>query len=127
MTFIADLAPYDYYGDAPAGLAVGWLDAARGFNTGTCPQEVRNRLVDLAARPVRLMRGYHYCQFCWAEAEPPVQAEHNPHLTVSHDDVARGNGELWFTAPDGTHYAAPTLIIHYIDDHAYLPPPSFIS
>lgn len=77
--------------------------------------------------PIALMRGYHYCQFCWAEAGPPVYAEHNPHLTVSHDDVAHGNGELWFTAPDGTHYAAPTLVVHYIDEHSYLPPPAFIS
>lgn len=40
----------------------------------------------------------------------------------SHSDVARGNGEIWPTSTDGTHYVAPTLVVHYIDVHAYLPP-----
>jgi hypothetical protein len=126
MTFIADLAPYDYYGDAPEALAVGWLDATREFTTGTCPQDVVIRLADLVPHPVRIMRGYHYCQFCWAVAGPPVYAEDNPDLIVSHDDIAHGTGELWFTAPDDTHYAAPTPVVHYIDIHAYLPPTAFM-
>ncbi len=41
-------------------------------------------------------------------------------------DVKRGNGEIWLTIHDGTNYAAPTLILHYIDEHAYLPPVAFI-
>jgi hypothetical protein len=31
MAFIADLAPYDYYRDAPDGMAVGWLDEVQPF------------------------------------------------------------------------------------------------
>jgi hypothetical protein len=41
-------------------------------------------------------------------------------------DVARGNGEVWITAAVGATYAAPVLIVHYIDAHAYLPPASFV-
>jgi hypothetical protein len=72
------------------------------------------------------MRGVHYCQWCWDKAGPPQYAAHNPQLIVSHGDVPHANGEIWLTAPDGTHYVAPTLISHYIDEHAYLPPGAFL-
>ena len=108
MTFIADLAAYDYHPGAPVGLAVGWLDASTPFTSGTCPDDVRDRLVDLAARPVRVMRGQHHCPYCTGDA------------------VARGSGEVWVTGPDGTAYGAPALIAHYVSDHGYLPPPAFL-
>jgi hypothetical protein len=41
-------------------------------------------------------------------------------------NVARGHGEIWLTAPDGTNFAAPELIVHHIDEHQYLPPNEFI-
>jgi len=28
---------------------------------------------------------------------------------------------------DGTNYASPTLIVHYIDEHSYLPPDVYIA
>jgi hypothetical protein len=127
MAFIADLAPYDYHGAAPDGIAVGWLEEVQPFRTGGCPEDVRNRLAELAEHPVRLMRGWHHCQFCWTAAGAPGRADHNPHLIVSHLDVARGNGELWLTTADGTNYVAPTLVVHYLDAHAYMPPQAFIA
>ncbi|WP_028046131.1 hypothetical protein [Cellulomonas sp. URHE0023] len=119
MAHIADLAPYDYDREAPDALAVGWLDESAPFATGACPEDVTVRLVELAAHPVRLMRGYHYCQFCWRAAPPPQFLRAAP-------DVAHGNGEIWITATDGTIYAAPVLIAHYIDAHSYLPPIGFV-
>ena len=62
MTHIRDLAPYDYHPRSPPAIAVGWLDAGARFASGPCPQDVRDRLEDLSRDPVRLMRGYHYCQ-----------------------------------------------------------------
>lgn len=125
MTFIADLTPYDYYPGAPEALAVGWLDESEHFASGTCPPDVRNRLRELSAAPVRLMRGIHYCQFCERTAAPPnlLRAEINLFEPL---DVAFGNGEIWITATDGTNYAAPALIAHYVDAHAYLPPTAFV-
>ena len=35
-------------------------------------------------------------------------------------------GEFHVQAKDGTIYSAPTLILHYIDEHNYLPPEGFI-
>ncbi|HBY23438.1 MAG: hypothetical protein WAV45_11255 [Propionibacteriaceae bacterium] len=126
MAFIADLAAYDYYPVASEALAVGWLDGAERFETGACPSDVTERLKVLASAPVRLMRGYHYCQFCEHSAPPPKLLRADINLYEA-PDVPRGNGEVWLTSPDGTNYAAPVLIVHYIEAHAYLPPARFIN
>jgi hypothetical protein len=36
-----------------------------------------------------------------------------------------GNGEIWVPGDD-VIYAAPVLIVHYIEEHGYLPPPQFL-
>lgn len=125
MTFIADLAPYDYVEDAPPALAVGWLGPERPFTKGACPRDVRDQLVALAVRPRHAMRGYHVCPFC----PPGTSRDHM--LRV--EDPSKpgtfawlGHAEVWVEGADGTRYAAPTLIVHYIDEHGYLPPPAFI-
>jgi hypothetical protein len=125
VTFIADLAPYDYYPGALPALAVGWLDSGAPFTVGSCPQDVRDRLQDLGRKPVRLMRGYHYCQFCLATAGPERLLRADIRLYEA-PDVARGNGEIWLTSPGGTNFAAPVLVTHYIDEHGYMPPSMFI-
>jgi hypothetical protein len=125
VTHIPDLAPYNYYPRAPDALAVGWLDSTEPFPTGAFPQDVLPRLKELSERPVRLMRGYHYCQFCQAVSRPPRLLRADIRL-YEPPDVAHGNGEIWITGPDGVNFAAPVLIVHYIDEHGYLPPRSFI-
>ena len=126
MTFIPDLGRYDYYPAPMEALAVGWLDISEPFTTGTCPPDVRDRLAEFSRQPVRLMRGIHYCQFCAAIAEPPRLLRADIRLYES-PDVACGNGEIWLTAPNGVYYAAPMMIVHYVDDHHYLPPDVFVA
>ena len=124
MTFIADLAPYDYKKDAPDALAVGWLDPQHQFTVGVCPQDVRDRLVTLALNPRHVARGYQLCLFC-----PSTSRERMLRVEVP-DQPGRfawlGHAEIWVDGVDGTSYAAPTLAIHYIDEHDYLPPPAFV-
>lgn len=125
MSFIADLAPYDYLDDAPPALAVGWLDPSQPFTGGTCPRDVRDRLVALAREPRHTMRGFHDCLFCFPD-EPRdhmLQVE-DPNQPGSFAWL--GHAEIWVVGADGTNYAAPTLVVHYIDEHDYLPPASFI-
>ncbi len=125
MTFIADLAPYDYVEHAPPALAVGWLDAEHQFTVGACPPDVRDRLVTLAAAPRHPMRGYHFCPFCPGEQdEDHMLRVEDP--TQPGNFVWLGNAEVWVEGADGTRYAAPTLVVHYIDEHDYRPPPAFI-
>lgn len=125
MTFIADLAPYDYVTDAPPALAVGWLDPCQQFAVGACPRDVRDRLVVLARDGRHVMRGFHDCQFCSRDdsADHMLQVE-DP--TEPGSFVWLGNAEIWALGEDGTNYAAPTLVIHYIDEHGYMPPVAFI-
>jgi hypothetical protein len=37
-----------------------------------------------------------------------------------------GNGEIWVRDAGGIWYAAPRLIIHYVEKHRYCPPRVFI-
>lgn len=125
VTHIPDLAPYDYYPGAPEALAVGWLDASETFSTGECPPDVRDHVEDLSREPVRLTRGRHYCQFCEATVPPPKRLRADMPVYEA-PDVASGNGEIWVTDHGGTNFAAPVLVLHYIDEHDYLPPTPFI-
>jgi len=69
--------------------------------------QVVERMKLLAANPVNLYRGYHFCDLC-------------------PDRSARGNGEIR-AAGDGIIYAAPVLIVHYIEAHGYQPPAAFLA
>jgi len=40
--------------------------------------------------------------------------------------VSMGNGEIRVPAADGSLFAAPTLIGHYVAVHGYLPPAEFL-
>jgi hypothetical protein len=62
-------------------------------------------------------RGIHFCDLC-----PP--AEHSASSVVS--ARARGNAEIRVVGADGTRYAAPTLLHHYVLVHGYGPPQEFV-
>ncbi|SNX56768.1 hypothetical protein SAMN06272735_1221 [Streptomyces sp. TLI_55] len=124
--FYEDLSPYDYFEDetfaaegrsffrvgfrpAYRRLAVGWLEVGRPCATGPVPAAFTEKLrAIIAVQSVNLCRGWHFCDLC-----PP-------------DDPARGNGEIRVPGAPGTAYAAPVLIGHYIDAHAYRPPQVFV-
>jgi hypothetical protein len=118
MTFIGDLSTYTYRGAAdPCIVAVGWLDADHRYPQGEPDRRFRDRLVTLAADPVEMMRGFHDCQLCDEESPIVLDVPGDGHALL-------GSGEIRITA-SGLTYAAPTLIIHYIDSHAYRPPEEF--
>lgn len=123
MTFIPDLAPYDYVKGAPPALCVGWLDPMHQFTAGACPRDARDRLVALARTPSNVMRGYHLCLFCSPPREDMLRVE-DPNEQGCFAWL--GHAEIWVEGADGTRYAAPTLVVHYIDEHEYLPPRDFI-
>jgi hypothetical protein len=107
MTYFADLTPYTYleHDDAPElpVVNVGWLDAEHAFPKGQAPDHLVAGLARRAEHPDQLTRGYHYCELC---------------------QEARGNGEIR-VRDDTRIYAAPTLVVHYITEHGYLPPEDF--
>jgi len=122
MTWFADLTPYSYgpSREDPKPLNVGWLSIKQPFPTGATSVEFQRRLGELCARPADIgfvCMGPHSCEWC----VPALRAKG---VTVFADGEM-ATGEIRVRGPRGM-YAAPTMIIHYVTAHGYLPPPEFI-
>lgn len=105
MTYFPDLSPYCYAGEREEKTVnIGWISPEHSFTKGKVPQEVISRLKEICKQPVVLSFGFHECEFC--------------HRVV-------GNGEIRVAGQD-ILYASPVLIVHYIEEHHYLPPVEFI-
>jgi hypothetical protein len=91
-------------------VAVGWLENGYPFKTGPVPRALLSKLCKLAKDPKNPMWGFHECDIC----------------TTSWRKRPQGNGEIHVVGSDGTAYVAPTLIVHYIKAHNYLPPKDFV-
>jgi hypothetical protein len=114
MSYFLDMTPHTYTpADGLKLLNVGWLDEAYPFARGVTPAEFRTALLLLCEQPVYLHRGFHTCQFC------PKNARHAQAAGI-------GNGQIRVMGADGTWYAAPTMIHHYVTAHNYLPPAAFV-
>jgi hypothetical protein len=118
-----DLSSYNY--EVPLPLPgvrnVGWLSKGIPYPTGNVPSELVESLKQWATKgEANRMRGYELCRFC----------SHNGYEQMS---VFCGSLQLWLGAseiwmPDGSGgiFAAPSLIIHYVEAHNYLPPTEFV-
>jgi len=118
--FFPDLSRYTYTETGENVVNVGWLAAGAPMRIGEVDQIVRDELARMAREPTNLMRGFHYCDFCDAESPIVAFASDAPSTPAY-----LGSGEVRVEAGDIV-YAAPTLIVHYIDAHGYLPPEEFI-
>jgi hypothetical protein len=123
MTYFPDLSPYRYLPEAGnTAVNVGWLAEENSFPTGEAPDGLVAAVLERVRRePVNRMRGFHECEFC------PEDDEYYPAF-IEHEGqrVYLGDCEIWVTGDDGTVYAAPSLIAHYIREHRYLPPEGFV-
>jgi len=129
VTYFADMSPYSYArngrndarAEQPDAVNVGWLGAGHEFPVGQAPAWLVPGILKLVAGGlVNLMRGYHMCHLCERPYWPPIEMEFNGR------EEMLGNGEIRVRGADGTLYAAPSLIAHYVAEHAYLPPDGFI-
>lgn len=134
MTYFEDLTPYTYSpGDdeqPPAEvLNVGWLERGHDFPHGPTPGGLIQGLFELCKRPTHVTRGIHFCDLCERLTPEEYRARWHDLTTFTVDDekVHIGSAEIRVTGPSGTLYAAPTLIIHYVSTHGYLPPADFIA
>jgi len=124
VTYYPDLSAYEYSPDQGDLINVGWLGVGHEFLTGDVSADIRDALVELADNPTNIMRGFHYCEFC--DAESPIRIEGS--TSDGHDFRAvLGTGEIRIRPAGGRTFAAPTLLVHYIDAHQYLPPAEFIA
>ncbi len=102
MTWFADLTPYVYSGISfPGTLNIGWLE--RDYEVGPTSETFRTRLRQLCSeKQVNRTAGWHFCCHC------------------------TGSAEVHIRAPNGQVYAAPSLVLHYVEVHNYRPPDEFI-
>ncbi|WP_444875697.1 DUF7919 family protein [Streptomyces griseicoloratus] len=117
MPYYADLSPYTYDSSDQNALSVGWLDSDHPYPTGPTPDGLVSALVQHANHPVNVHRGMHFCNLC-------------PDFQTARSNISRGNhfigsGEIHIKGRDGRVYAAPLMIIHYLEAHRYLPPEEF--
>lgn len=132
MAYFPDLYPYAYgHGHHPGVMHVGWLDNTHPYATGKVDVPLIEKMKLLAAKPVELYRGLHICELC---IEPPGLVKSvvpnrvviDPKCSWVQWIVGRSsNGEIRVSR-EGTTYAAPVLIVHYIEVHHYLPPRQFL-
>lgn len=121
MAYFSDLSEYSYSPTDERMVNVGWLGSGKAFEAGGVDEAVWDELLRLASDPVNVMRGLHDCEFC--DTESPVRIPSNYSMKKF---ASLGTGEIRVSGEDGKRYAAPTLILHYIRTHSYLPPEVFI-
>ncbi|MCM1214563.1 MAG: hypothetical protein NC331_03545 [Lachnospiraceae bacterium] len=101
-------------------LNVGWLEKGHPFSTGSVPEEFMEKLWKYFRYPVQVCRGYHVCDLC----ENPEKGV--PVIAFKRQKREAGYYEIRAWGKDGTVYAAPSLIFHYILQHEYRPPQEFM-
>lgn len=118
--YYKDLTSYEYY--LPFKLSnvlnVGWLDKNFDFAKGHTSSEFLGKFNKILEEEgifkgrVNQIRGVHPCNFCGAHKF------HSPFI---------GSCELWIPSKGmGIYFAAPSLVIHYIQQHSYCPPKIFV-
>jgi hypothetical protein len=120
MASYDDLTPYAYGTSAEPMLNIGWLGSGSPFPTGDTPPEVIDGLLVLADNQQNIMRGLHDSAFC--NEDSPVRL---PAPGTRRGWVSLGMGELHARGEDRRLYSAPSLVIHYILRHRYMPPAPF--
>lgn len=124
MTYFADLTPYTYLDDSESGpaLNVGWLARGHDHPRGPVPEDFVEALAKLCAtRQMNLTRGRYQCDL--GGCAHPVM----PTARYGDAEETLGAAEIRAEGADGTVYAAPSLIHHYVVEHQYQPPEAFVA
>ena len=132
MTYFSDHSPYAYgHGSHPGVVHVGWLDDIHPYPTGTVDALLIEKMKLLASNPVELYRGKHICELCvkspdLVKTRLPNSVVLDPNCSWARgSDQRSSNGEIRVSG-EGIIFAAPVLIVHYIEVHNYLPPTEFL-
>lgn len=132
MAYFPDLTPYAYGHPQPGVVHVGWLDVVHHFPKGTVEHHLIEKMKHLAATPVELYRGKHLCEVCTVPPDAEMTFVPDRWNVIDTNcswarwaESRQSNGEIRVT-DEGVTYAAPVLIVHYIEEHSYLPPAQFL-
>jgi hypothetical protein len=133
VAYFPDLSAYSYgHGHHPGVVHVGWLDGVHPFPKGSLDRRLIEKIKLFATKPVELYRGKHICEVCAQPKDLIMTFIPNRHKLIDPEcqwakwtAPRSSNGEIRVVS-DGITYAAPVLIVHYIEEHGYLPPAQFI-
>jgi hypothetical protein len=122
MAFFEDLSEYEYFAQRcrPGSKNVGWLERGHTFEKAKPSIETLDLLWSFCTVNVMQARGFHICDLCDDDQRPLVHAERNG-LRLS-----LGSAEIRVFSSNGTCYAAPKLVYHYVRWHDYKPPGVFL-
>jgi hypothetical protein len=112
MTFFPDLGRCSLVAQGDHVRAVGWLHPDHPYTNGPVPAEFLARLKEFITRPSLSgddfcfpgYGGFHTCEFC---------------------GKVHGCGNLGLPADD-LLFVFPDMLVHYIEEHGYRPPDTFI-
>ena len=131
MAYFPDVSPCAYgHRTHPGVVHVGWLDGPHPFARVSIDSRLVRKMKLLAAKPVEVYGGKHVCELC----VPPPGLEKtimpngiaiDPNCSWAKWDHGSSNGEIR-VLHKGVTFAAPVLIVHYIEEHGYLPPVQFL-
>lgn len=124
MTFFRDLSPYEYgsrWGGVAGAQNVGWLADGRPFETASPMKSDLDLIWAHCKVAIHPTRGFHSCDIC------KDLSLHPPKFTRNNETLLLGYSEIRVISRSGQSYAAPSLIYHYILEHNYRPPKSFMS
>lgn len=126
MSWFEDLSPCDYWDSGLFDIfptSVGWLAASHGYTKGEVPSNILRKLCDCLVdnwEPGELIyRGFQDCPMCgfWGDYVSPFGHK----FTIGNRNlfIPSANRDFLFTVP--------STIVHYIVEHQYLPPKSFLA
>lgn len=117
ITYYSDLSPYSYSPCSREMVNVGWLSREHAYKKGIPPPALLTALVRMANNPVNVHRGMHFCELC-----PDFQTAR---FNTLRDHIFIGSGEIRIADNRGMIFASPVMIVHYVEQHNYLPPAEF--
>lgn len=117
MVWYEDLYPMEHR----AILGVGWLDKTMSYPKDDVDPRFVKKLADLLVDPwyPYPTLSSHRCDFCRFSRGPVF-------VSIAGRSLRIGD-KILFVPGDGKLYAAPNMIVHYIDSHEYAPPEEFVA
>ena len=116
MTYMADLTATGRV------ISVGYLAPGHSFTTGMTSEAFFDRLVAMVEHPLGAWCGFHTCDLGLCRLRQPQE---QPQFRYKGRVIGIGSTDI-FVPGDEVVYMAPSLILHYIRDHEYLPPSCFL-
>jgi hypothetical protein len=136
--YYPDLSQYEYskaklkkkiiikhsLGDDYSFYNIGWLSVDYVYTRGKTNNNFHEKLFSLCIYGTNLMMGIHYCDFCNKKGTV-FEDLRKPQVEFNNELINLGGSEV-FVIKDKTVFIAPSMVLHYVLDHEYLPPDEFI-